>query len=207
MDDWVTYYEGATRLVEYLHHVGYNGLVMSVLADGSTIYPSPLLQPTPRYDTGTFFGTAQDPLRKDVVELLFRLFDREGLQLVPALQFSAPLPQLEEEVRQGGNAGLEPLDVQGRDWLASHEPRQGLAPYYNPLNDHVQQAMLAVVRELSQRYRGHASFAGLTLQLSADGYAQLPGADWCCDSQTVDRFVREAGLTALARVDHGRAYA
>ncbi len=27
---WVTYFEGATRLVEYLQYVGYNGLVMTV---------------------------------------------------------------------------------------------------------------------------------------------------------------------------------
>ena len=39
----------------------------------------------------------------------------------------------------------------------------------------------------------HAAFAGLALQLSADGYAQLPGADWGYDEQTVERFVRETG--------------
>ncbi len=52
---------------------------MTVLADGSTIYPSRLLEPTPRYDTGVYFASGQDPYRKDVLELLFRLFDREGL--------------------------------------------------------------------------------------------------------------------------------
>jgi hypothetical protein len=74
-----TFYEGGTRMVEYLHYTGYNGLVIAALADGSTIYPSQLLDPTPRYDTGAFFATAQDPMRKDVLELLLRLFDREEL--------------------------------------------------------------------------------------------------------------------------------
>ena len=43
LDDWWTFYEGGTRLVEYLNHAGYNGLMLAVLADGSTIYPSTLL--------------------------------------------------------------------------------------------------------------------------------------------------------------------
>ncbi len=100
LDDWTTFHQGGLRLVEYLQHVGYNGLMISVLADGSTIYPSALLEPTPRYDTGMFFDTAADPLRKDVLEMLLRLFDREGLQLIPALEFAAPLPEL-EAVRRG----------------------------------------------------------------------------------------------------------
>ncbi|MEE9602867.1 MAG: hypothetical protein V3V75_06145, partial [Thermoguttaceae bacterium] len=39
LDDWVTFYQGGSRLVEYLNYAGYNGLMMAVLADGSTIYP------------------------------------------------------------------------------------------------------------------------------------------------------------------------
>ncbi len=45
LDDWWTFYQGGTRLVEYLNHTGYNGLMLTVLADGSTIYPSKLLAP------------------------------------------------------------------------------------------------------------------------------------------------------------------
>ncbi len=55
--------------------------MLGVLADGSTIYPSALADPTPRYDTGVFFTSAQDPVRKDVLEMLLRMFDREGMQL------------------------------------------------------------------------------------------------------------------------------
>ena len=79
MDDWVTFYEAGRRLIEYLQYAGYNAVVLSVLARGGTIYPSDLLNPTPRYDTGVFFSTGQDPVRKDVLEMLFRLFDREEL--------------------------------------------------------------------------------------------------------------------------------
>lgn len=196
LDDWQTFYQGGSRLVEYLNHVGYNGLMLSVLADGSSIYPSPLVEPTPRYDTGVFFASGQDPVRKDVLELLLRLFDREGLKLIPAIDFSAPLPALEQIRRGGGPAanGLEPAMVDGSTWLTKHPPRRGLAPYYNPLNESVQEAMLAVVRELADRYRHHPSFAGVALQLSADGYAQLPGTEWCLDSSTLARFERDTNI-------------
>lgn len=193
LDDWNTFYQGGTRLVKYLKHVGYSGLMMSAFADGSAIYPSQVVQSTPRYDTGVFFATGQDPRRKDVLEMLFRLFDREGLTLIPALQFAAPLADLEELLRQGGPpaVGLEWIGADGRPWLASNTPRQGLAPYYNLLDPRVQEAMLEVAREVVSRYSAHESFGGVSLQLSADGYAQLPGEDWGYDDRTIARFEQE----------------
>jgi hypothetical protein len=196
LDDWETFYAGGTRLVEYLEHVGFGGLMISVLADGSTIYPSRLLQPTPRYDTGAFFATGQDPVRKDVLEMLFRMFDREGLQLIPALEFAAPLPELEEIRRAGGpgSRDLQWIGPDGATWSEKNRTRRGLGPYYNLLEPRVQEAMLNVVRELIQRYAHHESFAGLAIQLSADGYAQLPGPDWGMDDATIARFQQFAKL-------------
>ncbi len=193
LDDWDTFYQGGTRLVKYLKHVGYSGLMMSAFADGSAIYPSQVVQSTPRYDTGVFFATGQDPRRKDVLELLFRLFDREGLTLIPALQFAAPLVELEDLLRRDGPqaVGLEWIGADGKPWLASNTPRQGLAPYYNLLDPRVQEAMLEVAREVVIRYSAHDSFGGVSLQLSADGYAQLPGEDWGYDDKTIARFEHE----------------
>ncbi len=209
LDDWRTFYEGGSRMVEYLHHVGYNSLMISVLADGSTIYPSELLQPTPRYDTGAFFSTAQDPMRKDVLEMLFQLFDREGLQLIPSLEFAAPLPALESQLRAGGpqSEGMVWIGPDGRSWTQTHRARRGLAPYYNVLHPSVQEAMLQVVRELAGRYaQQHRSFSGLALRLSGNGYAQLPGPYWGMDDVTAARFaqdmnlrVPEAGANGFAR--------
>ncbi|HEX4130831.1 MAG TPA: family 10 glycosylhydrolase, partial [Pirellulales bacterium] len=200
-DDWTTFYQGASRLVEYLHYVGYDAAMIAVLADGSTIYPSAQLEPTPRFDDGAFFSSGQDAVRKDVLELLLRLFDREQLRLVPALQFSAPLPRLEAIRRRGGNdaLGIELVGADGKPWLARHAPRQHLAPYYNPLNPMVQEAMLDVVRELVERYGKHPALAGLALNLAADGYAQFPGDAWGYDDETLARFERET------RVDLGPA--
>ena len=196
LHDWTTFYQGGTRLVEYLNHTGCNGLMLGVLADGSTIYPSALLQPTPRYDTGAFFATAQDPVRKDVLEMLLRLFDREDLQLIPMVEFAAPLPAL-EALRRGGDASADGIEWIGADGSAlcnSVPAQRGLAPYYNVLDPRVQEAMLDVLRELISRYAQHPSLTGVAVRLSADGYAQLPGPDWGLDDATIARFERDTKL-------------
>jgi hypothetical protein len=196
LDDWWTFYESGSRLTNYLHHAGYNGLMLAVLADGSTIYPSRLLAPTPRYDTGAFFSTGQDPVRKDVLEMLLRLFDREGLQMIPTVEFAAPLPELESLRRAGGPEaeGVEWIGPEGLAWCDATPAQRGLAPYYNILHPRVQQAMLGVLQELAKRYAQHPSFRGLGVRLSADGYAQLPGPDWGLDDATIARFERDAKL-------------
>lgn len=194
LDDWNTFYQAGTRLISYLHHVGYNGLMLSAMADGSTIYPSQLAGSTPRYDTGVFFSSGQDVQRKDALELLFRLFDREGLTLVPALQFAAPLPEL-ETIRRSGDAatGLEWIGPDGRP-LGQVAVRQGLAPYYNVLDPRVQEAMLRVVREVAQRYAKHSAFSGIALQISPEGFAQLPGEQYGMDDVTIAQFEQASGL-------------
>ena len=196
LDDWTTFHEAGTRLVEYLHYAGYNALMMCVLADGSALYPSDLLEATPRYDTGVFFASAQDPLRKDVLEMLLRLLDREDLQLIPAVELAAPLPALEALGRRGPDErqGLEWIGPDGVTWTQAYGARRGLAPYYNLLDPRVQDAVLAVLRELVQRYGHHPAFAGLAVRLSAYGYAQLPGPEWGMDDVTIARFARETGL-------------
>jgi hypothetical protein len=194
-DDWQTFYLGGTRLVQMLKHTGYSSAIVTVACEGSAIYPSQLLQPTPKYDTGTYFESGQDPVRKDVVELLFRLFDRAGIQFVPAIQFSTPLPELERIRLAGGAAadGLEPLGSDGRTWTARHGVRRGLAPYYNLLDPRVQTAMRNVVLELTTRYGHHPSFGGIAVHLGPETFALLPDGTCSYDDVTVARFRRETG--------------
>ena len=193
LDDWTTFYEGGRRLAEYLKHAGYNGAVVSVLCEGSSIYPSNLLEPTPKYDMGVFFASGQDARRKDVLEMLLRIFDREGLKLVPAFQFAAPLPELELQLVRGGSEieGIRLVDLQGLTWSQRHGTRRGLAPYYNPLDPRVQSAMRRVVGEVTQRYSQHAAFGGIALQMSPHGYVQLPDKRWGYDGRTIARFEQE----------------
>ena len=195
LNDWRTFHDGGMRLVQYLNYVGYTGAMISVFREGSTIYPSRLLESTPRYDNGVFFfGTAQDPQPKDVLEMLLRLFDREGLRLVPALEFSTPLPELEALLRQPDKTAtrsIELVDAEGRSWRQTHGAGRASGPFYNPLDPQVQRAMRRVVAELVQRYGHHPSFAGVAIQLGPDTYAQLPDAEWAQDDVTVGRFARD----------------
>ena len=78
---------------------------VTVACDGSAIYPSRILGASPKHDSGTFFSNGQDPIRKDVLEMLFRMFEREGLVLVPTLAMSGPLPVVEESRILSGEGG------------------------------------------------------------------------------------------------------
>lgn len=200
LHDWHTFDVGVRRLTEYLHHVGYSGAIVSALADGGTLYPSQIIEPTPRHDDGMYFATGQDPVRKDVLELLLRHGDREQLRFVPAVQLAAPLKPLEQLLRAGGApaVGVELIGVDGQPWIATHGARQGLAPYYNPLHPQVQEAMTAVIAEVVDRYSPHGSFHGIAIQMNADGYAQFPGGDWGLDAATIARFEQETGINLAA---------
>ncbi|NLF70967.1 MAG: hypothetical protein GX575_18190 [Candidatus Anammoximicrobium sp.] len=199
LTDWVTFLQAGTRFVEYLKHSGHNGAMLSVWHEGGTIYPSAVVQSTPRYDSGRFFGTGQDPVRKDILEMLFRLFDREGLTLVPALQFSTPLPELEtlrrRQVLPPENTGLELVAADGRTWRQTFAADRAAGPVYNPLSPPVQKAMQRVMLELGQRYGRHRSFGGVAVQLGPQTYAQLPDAQWAQDETTVRQFAAEERLT------------
>jgi len=206
LDDWRTFLEGSRRLVDYLDYSGHNGLMLSVLADGSTIYPSDLLSPTPRYDTGQLAGGGSDPVRKDAVELLLRLFARRNLKMIAAMDFSTPLPELEALLRDGGShaAGIRLIDRHGRSYPDVHFSENHINTYYNPLDPRVQEAVLRVIGEFCARYRDHDALAGLALQLSNEGYAHLPGAQWGFDDATVARFVRATGVKMPDGVDEQR---
>ncbi|MCE9605121.1 MAG: family 10 glycosylhydrolase [Planctomycetia bacterium] len=197
LDDWVTFYEGSRRLVEYLTYVGYNGAMITAAADGSAIYPSRHFESTPRYDDGIFFADGQDPTRKDVLELLMRMFDREGLRLIPAVQFASRLPQLEAVRRDGlRTLGVDPL----RPQRAAPRTMDVAKSPYDPLKPRVEQEMTAILAELNQRYGTHSSFAGVAIQLSPDGYTQHFGSDWGADSDTLRSFAQETNLNLPANL-------
>ncbi len=186
--DWVTFFDGAKRLIQVLKRRGYNGAVIPVLSDGGSLYPSRLLEPTPLFDDGVFFATAQDPMQKDVLEMLLRMFDREGLRLVPSIKFTGTLPILEAKRRLGSRPSINLVDTAGKRWRPQPDSF-GIGTHYNPLDQEVQAAMRAVVSELSQRCASHASFAGVAVQLDPGSYATLPGPNWGADEVTIKRFM------------------
>jgi len=195
VQNWSTFLGGAQRLAQYLKLCGYNGALVTVAADGSSLYPSDVWRPSPRYDTGLMASRAQDPTRKDVLEMLLRVFDREGLRLVPTLQLAAPLPRLEElRGADTDNAGISLVDHTGNTWLERNAPSAGLAAYYNPLNEQVQAEVSRMVEELAERYGSHRALAGVGIQLSGEGYGMLPGLTWALDDHTIAAFSEDTQI-------------
>jgi hypothetical protein len=181
-DDWWKFYQGTIRLVQYLRYTGYNGAVVCVARDGSLLYPSRVWPGTPKYDTGIFREVSCDPTSKDVLELLQRVFDREGLRFIPAVHFSGRVPQLEAILRSDPKAaeGVRLRDTRGRT-----APQR-----YNPLNERVQQFIVDVIDELSQRCAGHPSFQGVAISLGVETFVVMPDATWGFDPQTWEKFLR-----------------
>ncbi len=184
LDDWVTFYQGGQRLIEYLQTHQYDGVVLAATSDGSSLFPSARLQPTPRWDNGIFFATGQDPIRKDVLEMLMRLFDRANLELVPALTFSGPIPELEISAhRQEQSAPYL------RDYRQQMAPRSLELPWYDPLAPRTQTEIRAVVDELVERYRQHSSFGGVGLIGRGDTSIVLSGRRWGFEPEVMRQFL------------------
>ena len=202
--DWLTFYLAGKRLIEYLEHTGRNGVVLAVAGEGSSLYPSAALQPTPKFDGGVFFESGQDPQQKDVVEMLLRMCDRAGIQFIPAVRFSTPLPELEALLRDetADATGIVPIGPDGRQLpprlksrQGESQPRPGEGRHYNPLDPRVQEAMRRVVLEIAQRYGHHPSFGGISIQMSTDGYSVLPDDTTSLDDATFARFLEDSSLS------------
>jgi hypothetical protein len=192
VDDCQTSYEVATRLADYVRYGGFNTAVLSSLADGNSSQSTAQLvlnQPSEK-------GGSNLSRDADTLELALRVFDRAHLRLIPAIEFSRPMPRLEELRRTSDPqiAGIELVGPDGRTWLQTYGTRNGLAPYYNLLNPRVQEAMLQTAHDMVARYGRHAALGGLAVQLSGDGYAQLPPLDWALDDTTIVRFQQSTGV-------------
>ena len=183
LDDWQSIYQASDQLVQWLKSEGYSGMYLTVMADGSTLYPSDLVRPTPRYDSGILFADRRDPNRKDVVALLYRMFEREGLSLIPVLRFNAPLP----------HAILPQASAQLVDFNQEVQRRKidERLPVYNPLDREVQHAVKQVIDEFVDRYGQQPFYRGLALTLAPDSFTLLPGSRWGYDSTTVRRFAQQ----------------
>lgn len=199
LEDWTTFLQAGLRLVDYVQASGANAAVVTVASEGAALYPTDVLAATPRYDRGIFFSDGRDPVRKDVLELLLRLFDRAGLRLIAGVELATPLPALEAALEDPRTAvGLEWRDAVGRRYVEGRPPRHGLAPYYNVLDPRAEDQVAAVVDELVGRYAHHSSLSGVGLHLGPQTYVQLPSAQWGRDARTLERLRGDwsAGSTA-----------
>lgn len=203
VQSWSTFLNGAHRLTQYMKLSGYTGALVSVMADGSALYPSEFLAPSPRYDTGMLAASGQDPIRKDVLKMLLQVCDRENFCIVPTLQLATPLPRIEALRRAAGSQHTSTV------WFNDHGQRlnevraNSRAANYNLLDPQVQDEIAAVVGELLEKCGGHPSCAGLALQLDSKGYGTLPGLEWGFDETTLAAFAADTGITIPA--GEGRA--
>ncbi len=194
-DDWLTLYDGALHLSEYLNYAGYNAAAINVFADGGPLVPRKLLH-TERHADIRPIDLDADLAPADGLELALRIFDRAGLALIPTLEFTASLPELESlrERTDAQTGGIELVGPGGQSWLAAHPEEPATTARYNLLDDRVQQALLDVAREVIQRYGRHPSFDSLAVRLSGRGYGVLPDLDWGLDDTTIARFERDTGV-------------
>ncbi len=192
---WDTFLTGANRWTQYLKANGFTGAMIVVCGDGSSLYPSAKLQPNPRFDSGVYSSQGSDPVRKDVVEMLLRIFQREGLTLVPVFHFNGLLPELQSLPNQ---EELLLTSQQDENRLTLFRQGAQSVSIYNPLNGTVRQAHQAVVEEFVERYQGQSALGGVGYLYSRDALQVLPGQIWGADQQTVDQFMTEAGIQVTA---------
>ena len=193
LDDWNTFYDSIDRLTQHLKDNLYDGAFVTVASDGSSIFPLGELSNGPRFDSGIFSSSGCDPVQKDVVELILRMFDREGLKLVPVLTLNTTLPQL-ETMRNSEPMSFDLVDFDGR----SIDFTQRLLPIYNPLDRNLQGVCQTGIAQLAARYQQHTSFGGVGLTCRPDCCTLLPGARHGFDDITVQRFLQAGKIDAAS---------
>lgn len=208
VDDWRTFLISMNHLAEYARFAGYNCIQPTVVGEGGAMYPSALLDANFRLDSGFAADSAPDPLRKDAVELLLRICQRNRLSVVPSIRFDGAVFTLDRKLAEVDrqSSGLLLVSREGQVWDNPVASSLASNRRYNPLNANVQAAMLEVVHEFVQRYAAHPAFEALALDLAAQSHVVLPGLDWGYDDQTVADFVRETGTESppIAQDDPAR---
>ena len=190
LDDWNTFYQGIDRMIQQLHLDGFDGAFVAVASNGSSIYPEQRLGSGPRFDSGVFASLGCDPLQKDVVELMMRMFAREGLDLVPVINFNSPLPQLESQRSDRSVHSFDLTDNYGNQSTLSNR----LLPIYNSLDRQLQGNCNEIVQSFSTRYSQHASYGGIGITCRPDCHTMLAGSGHGWDQATLNRFAAAAGI-------------
>lgn len=205
-EDWKSFDDAFSRVTYYLSAFNYDGTALTVVADGSSIYPSKLINPNPKYDGGIFLPTGGDQERKDALSLALSKFDAKGLALIPVVKLNSTIPKLEQKlrsVRTGGISEIDRANLEGIEWIGpdarrlidSRRDSNGGGPYYNILHPEVEKAVVSIVQELIDKCAPHNSFEGLGLDVGASGWLALPDdVYYGMDDETIARFVRESNL-------------
>lgn len=186
---WQSYYSACKHLIEYIKWSGHNGVVLFVAGEGGSLYPSETLLPNPKFDRGRFFADGRDPVQKDVVELLLKMLDREGLHVLLGIHFDGAMGnQLIRNVNS--TDPVELIDLQGRKWSRPTSTSAIQAPRYNPLHKVVQEQISKSLQELVTRYGKHPSFRGVVIEMGGTGHLSFAGDRWGYDATSVQAFAK-----------------
>ena len=205
-ETWESFDESIQSTLQSLSISNVDSLMLSVMSDGSSLYPSARLNPSTKYDKSVFLTAGGDPVRKDALSALLTKFDAYNKRVVPIVNFNAPLPFLEEKLSllrsgklptevQKTTEGIEWIGAGGKKLIDSRLSASGTGPYYNILHPIVEKETLTIIKELLDKCNQHASFNGLALEIGADGWLSLPDdVFFGMDDETIARFVRESNL-------------
>ena len=197
--DWLTHFAAMQHSAEAVAAQGLAGAVVTVFAEGAAAWPTTLTRDAPRWNAAG--DLSLDPVPKDLLAAVTRVYAREGLALIPALRFDAALPALEAERTGEAAAGIVCVGRDGR-------PRQVAGgSHYNILDPRVQRAVESVVGEMAERLRDDRNVAGIALELPHDGWLHLPGVAWGLDDQTFSRFLAAIGESAPPPDDRAERFA
>jgi hypothetical protein len=186
---WQSYYAACQHLVEYIKWSGHNGVILYVAGEGGSLYPSEAMRSNPKFDRGRFFTDGRDPIQKDVVELLLRMLDREGLQILLGVHFDGAMdPSLYRA--DDDSEPLELVDINRRPWSLPNPTAQRAVPRFNPLNPVVQDRITRTLTELAQRYGKHSSLRGVVVEMGGSGHLSFAGDRWGYDAATLQAFSR-----------------
>ncbi|MEQ1828061.1 MAG: hypothetical protein ABL921_19020 [Pirellula sp.] len=188
-DGWQLFMNFAESVAQYTQAHGFKSFAMIVDGQGGTLYPSDKLSSNCRLDTGTFSSDGRDPMRKDIVELMYRCLGRNGVQFVPMLELSGSIRDLETD------ESLNDPEMFQRKSLPKHNAQE--TARYNPLSARVQRAMSDCIDELDARYRSHVCYAGLAINMTESSHLRVSPELTDSNPVIAERFHRELedGLT------------
>lgn len=195
--DWSRLLSGVSRSAEWLAAQGAGGAMVTVYRDGGALWPADFTKGQPRWSGGTRDIT-RPASSKDTLALLCRVYEREGMRLVPALSFDAPLSALEATLASSSapTDAATGIALVGEDGKPRRLPQQPALLHYNILDPRVQQAVEAVVGELAGRLVSARAVDGVAILLPHNGWMHLPGIAWGLDDVTFGRFAAAAGVPA-----------
>ncbi len=206
--DWNTFLLSARNLAEYMRYAGYNATLLQSVGYLSSLYPSDFVDDTGRYDGGWLSPDGMDPIQKDILRLLLGVFARDGLFLVPSLNFEHTIASL-EFIRMPDPRGIADIDMVSKDGKTAEglraAGRHSIGHWYEPTHPEVRATIIAAVREIVERYKDSPALAGLAIQHRGLSYVQYPGLDWGYGDVPIDLFETDTGVSVpVSREDPTR---